>query len=178
MKKDVVQKTAEAVEEAEAPQDNLIRLSTGVVLKAKKANTMVLMAVMSSFPRPTPPIWHNETMGRDMENPDDPDYLDRVKAWEVEYSAATLRAFILLGTELESVPKEIPKPSSDKWLEEYEVLGLPMRPKNKNWRYLQWINFKAIGDEQDLRLIQEKVGSLSGITERAARSAEEFPGRE
>ena len=168
-------KAAEAVEGAVEAQDNEIVLSTGVVLRAKKANTVVLINVMAAYPRPKPPIWHHPTMGRDMENPDDPDYLERVRSWQLEYSAATLKAFILLGTELISVPKGIPGPNEDDWLEEYELLGLDMRPSNKTWRYLTWINFKAVGDEKDLLAIQEKVGRLSGVKEKTVQAAEEFP---
>ena len=76
-------KVIETIEKAEEKQDNTIQLSTGVVLLCKKANPLVLIDVMAAFPRPKPPTWHNPTMGREMENPDDPDYRERVKAWEL-----------------------------------------------------------------------------------------------
>lgn len=93
--------------------DNLIRLSTGVVLKGHPANSTTLIAVIASFPRPKPPIYHNDRMGRDMENPDDPDYISRVQAWQVEQGDALLTAFILLGTELVSKPKGMIGPNPE-----------------------------------------------------------------
>ena len=171
------EKILEVLEKAQEPADNKITLSTGVVLLGKKANPLILLEVIAAFPRPQPPMWFNKTMGREMENPDDPDYLARVQAWERELSSTTLTAFIQLGTELVSVPKGFPKPSDDTWLEEYELLGLPMRPQNQAWRYLKWVKFKAVADEEDLEKIRDVVGRLSGVSNQAVETAETFPGR-
>lgn len=171
-------KVTEAVEKAQQEQDNTVTLSTGVVLLCKKANPLTLIDVMAAFRRPKPPLWFNKTMGREMENPDDPDYQERVRAWEMESSSITLSAFIQLGTQLVSVPKGFPKPEDDSWLEEYELLGLPMRPENKAWRYLKWVKFKAVADEKDLEKIRDTVGRLSGVSEKAVKTAEQFPGRD
>jgi hypothetical protein len=167
-----------AVEQAQKPKDNLVTLSTGVVLRGKQANPLVLIDVMAAYPRPKPPVWKHPTMGREMENTDDPDYRNRVKAWEAESSSATLNAMILLGTELVKIPKGMPGPDEAEWLDEYELLNLPMHPANKSWRYLKWVLFKAVRDEKDLMRIRDVVGRLSGVSERAVESAESFPGSE
>lgn len=171
-------KVAEAVDRATKEDNDLIVLSTGVVLRGKKANPLILIKVMASFPRPKPPTWTHPNMGREMENPDDPDYQERLKAWEMEQSNATLNAMILLGTELEKTPKGFPRPEDDEWLEDYELLGVPMRPDKSKWRYLTWIMFKAVQDENDLIRIQEVVGRLSGVRDSTVRAAEAFPGRD
>lgn len=161
--------------------DNLIRLSTGVVLKGHPANSTTLIAVIASFPRPKPPIYHNDRMGRDMENPDDPDYLSRVQAWQVEQGDALLTAFILLGTELVSKPKDIPAPCPKKgekdWLDKFALLNLPMKPEDQDWRYLMWVKTVACQPVSDTKLIQEVVGRLSGVSKSDVQAAEEFPGR-
>jgi hypothetical protein len=169
-------KTAVAVEVATTPEDDTITLSTGVVLRGKQAPPLVLVKVMAAFPRPKPPTWKDPKMGREMENPDDPEYLDRVKAWQIESSNATLNALVLLGTELVSKPKKMPGPMDDTWLEDYELLGVPMNPGNKNWRYLTWMTFKAALTTEDLDKIKEVVGRLSGVPEKAVAAAETFPG--
>lgn len=178
-------KVIKAVEAAEEVPDNKIRLSTGVILLAKKANPLTMIKVMAAYPRPKPPMWKHPTMGREMENFDDPDYQDRLKAYEMEQTNATLNAFILLGTELVSVPKGFGSPHPRKikkelvwpeWIDEYELLGVPMHTQNKSWRYLTWVTFKAVADESDLKLIQDAVGRLSGMTEKSVQAAEEFPG--
>lgn len=173
---DVETRVSEAVDELAKPVDNLIRLSSGVVLRGKQAPPLSLIKVMAHFKRPDPPTYFNETMGRQMENPDDPDYLSRVQAYQMESSNAMLSALILLGTELEEVPKKFPKPSDDEWVEEYRQIGLPANPNSTSWRYLTWVMFKAILNTEDMSALQDVVGRLSGVPEGAVRSAESFPG--
>lgn len=178
-------KAAQAVDDAKREETNSITLSTGVKLRAKKANPLVMIRVMAAFPRPKPPTWFNPTMGREMENPQDPDYMDKLQAYQMEMSSAMLSAMIMLGTELEELPKgfEGPHPITKKgetiwpeWIEEYSLLGIPMHAQNESWRYLTWVMFKAVEDENDLDKIKEVVGKLSGIREDAVQTAEQFPG--
>ena len=169
-------KVIRAIADAKTGVQDEFTLSSGVVLRAKKANPMILITVMTRFPRPKPPTVFLEVMGRDMENPDDPDYIERVKAWEIESNSQVLNALIMLGTELVRTPKGIPGPSDDKWLNKYRVLEMPVHPENEDWRYLTWVKFIAAPDETDLNLIQEAVGRLSGIRDADVKSAEQFPG--
>lgn len=176
MKKDVDTKVLRAVEEAGKPQDNLIVLSTGVVLRGKQAPPLTLMAVMSAFPRPKPPLVFIEAMGREVENADDPDYQDRVKEWKTDQSNAMISALIITGTELVKLPRGMCSPEDKEWLDEYAMLNLPMSPENKAWRYLRWVQFKAAVSADDTQLIMKVVGRLSGVPESAVKSAEDFPG--
>jgi hypothetical protein len=168
--------TIDAVRRANKTPDNTVCLSSGVMLRAKQANPMLLITVMAAFPRPEPPTQFNSMMGRNMENPDDPDYISRVKAWTMENSNAVLNAFILLGTELVSKPKDVIGPEEDGWLERYEALGLPIKPMNKDWRYLKWVTTIAAVNEKDLELIRDAVGALSGVKEADVTAAATFPG--
>jgi hypothetical protein len=170
---DTETKVVEAIEQVESEN---ITLSSGVVLKIKQAPPLTLIKVMAAFPRPKPPVYFNKTMGREIENPDDPDYLERLQAHKTESSSALLNALILLGTELVSVPPKFPKPESEQWIEEYRELGIQPKPENKSWRYLNWVTFKAVLNEKDLDLIQKAVGRRSGVPESAVKSAETFPG--
>lgn len=175
-------------------EDNLIRLSSGVVLLGKQANPTTILKVMASFPRPEPPTWTDPTMGRIMPNFNDPDYISRVQAWQFESTNAVIVAFILLGTELVSKPEGMLGPFPEKkivgsgknkkevigpdFLDDYALLGLPMRPQSEKWRYLTWVQFMACVSEQDSKLIQEVVGRLSGVSKKDVKTAEEFPGSE
>lgn len=177
MEQNVEDRVIQAMTEANKPQDNLITLSTGVVLRGKQCPPLTLMAIMSAFPRPKPPTWHNPTMGnREMENPDDPDYQQRVKSWETEQSTVMLAAMITTGTELVSLPANVKGPDDPAWIDEYSLLGLTMQPENKAWRYLRWVQFKAALSADDIKKIMTVVGRLSGVPESAAKSAEVFPG--
>jgi hypothetical protein len=166
---------AKAIDAAGEADDNLIRLSTGVVLEAKQANPNVLIRIMTAQRRPTPPVWKSPTMGREMENPDDPDYIARVKAWEMDYNNGMLNALVGLGTSLHSKPKGMAGPDDDAWLKDYEALGLPVIRDSKAWRYITWVLFKAAVNEKDTGLIGEKVKRLSGVREADVKSAETFP---
>lgn len=169
-------KTVKALEKVQNPEDDTITLSTGVVLRGKQVPTLILVKLMAAFPRPKVPTWINPNMGREMENPDDPDYLERIRAWKVESSNVTLNALVLLGTELVKVPKKMNGPDDNDWIDEYKLLGLPMYPENKSWRYLTWITFRAAPALDDLNLLKEVVGRLSGIPENKVEAAETFPG--
>jgi len=155
--------------------DVIIRLSTGVELNAKQANPNVLIRIMTKTPRPDPPQVFMKAMGRYMENPDDPDYIARVKAWEMDYNAAMLNALIGLGTTLKSKPKSVPAPEDDDWIEDYKALGLPVVPESRNWRYITWVLFIAAPTDKDMRVIGEKIKNLSGVKEEAVHAAETFP---
>lgn len=172
-------KVIDALKDKDSP-DDLIPLSTGVVLRGKTANATTFIAIAAMFPRPKPPIYHNTTMGRDMENPMDPDYVSRVQAWQMEQGDAILTFLILEGTELVSKPEDLPGPLPKKkerdWLDRYKLLGLPMLPEDPDWRYLTWVKTVACREPDDLKSIQEVVGRLSGVSKTDVRAAEEFPG--
>lgn len=174
--KDTDFESSRALEEAERAQGDTITLSSGVVLRGKRANPLVLVQVMAAVPRPEPPLVYMQAMGREVENPDDPNYIERLQSWKMEYADRIVNAMIALGTELVSAPKGVGKPESNEWLEEYALLGLPVHRESKAWRYLIWVKFKAIGNEMDMQAIQEVVGRLSGVRESAVKSAENFSG--
>lgn len=160
--------------------DDLIRLSTGVVLRGIPASSTTLIAVMAAFPRPKPPMWRDPTMGREMENYADPDYESRVNAWKSEQGDAMLTAFILYGTELVSKPADMSGPQPEKknkdWLLKYSLLGLPMLPEDKDWRYLMWVKTIACVSAEDTNSILEVVGRLSGVSKKDVQAAGDFPG--
>ena len=167
---------AETIDANGQADDNLIRLSTGVVLLAKQANPNVLIRVMTAQERPQPPVVFIKNMGREMENPDDPDYIKRVQSWEMSYNNSMLNALVGLGTELKSKPKGFAGPDDDRWLEDYKALGLPIHPESPAWRYITWVLFKAAINDKDTGLIGEKVKQLSGVKEADVKAAETFSG--
>jgi hypothetical protein len=165
----------QAIDTASVPESNEIKLSTGVILKAKQANPNVLIRIMTSVPRPKPPTYFDEMMGREMENIDHPDYKARVEAWEMEYNNGMLNALVGLGTELVSKPKNMPGPDDTDWIADYKILGLPVVPDSKAWRYITWVLFMAAVTDKDVGLIAEKVKGMSGVKEADVKSAETFP---
>jgi len=168
---------SQTIDEGGKVETNEIHLSTGVVLTAKQANPNMLIRAMTAQRRPVPPVYHSKEMGRDMENPDDPDYISRVQAWQMEYSNGMLNVLIGLGTELKSKPKKFPHPDDDSWVSDYQSLGFPIIPNSPAWRYITWVMFKAAPTSADIAIISEKVKNLSGIKEADVKDAETFPKR-
>lgn len=155
--------------------DNFIRLSTGVVLKAKQANPSTLIRVMTMQKRPTPPEYMDKAMGRMMENPNDPDYISRVQAWQMDYSNGMLNVLIGLGTEFVSKPEGLQGPKDTAWLADYRALGLPVIADSPSWCYITWVMFVAAPTDKDLNMISSRVKTLSGTKEADVRDAENFP---
>jgi hypothetical protein len=166
---------AKAIDKAGEPGSNEVRLSTGVVLLAKQANPNMLIRAMTSHRRPDPPQVFVKEMGRTMENLDDPDYISRVQAWQMEYSNTMLNVLIGLGTELKSKPKNVSHYEDDAWLKDYQTFGFDIFPESKAWRYITWVMFVAAPTEADTKLIGDKVKAMSGIREADVADAETFP---
>lgn len=174
-------KIAKGIDSASGETTNQITLSTGVVLLAKPANPNMLIRAMTAHRRPSPPTSYVKEMGREMENPDDPDYISRVQSWQMEYSNAMLNVLIGLGTDVVSIPKGMEGPHPKKkeelptWIKDYSAMGFPILPDSPAWRYITWIMFIAGPTDKDTQLIGEKVRSLSGVKEADVRDAENFP---
>lgn len=179
MAKDTLKQVATAIDEQNGQgKGNVITLSTGVELIAKQANPIILIKVMTKEKRPEPPLVFMQAIGRYIENPDDPDYVSRVNAWEMEYNSAMLNALIGLGTELKSKPKNIPAVDSDEWLADYMSYGLGANPDSRAWRYIAWVQFVAAPTDQDIKRIGDAVRRLSGVPEEDVASAESFSERD
>lgn len=178
---DVDASIAKQIDKMGQANDGLIRLSSGVVLRAKQANPNVLIRAMTAHPAPKVPTFHSKEMGREIENPDDPDYIARKRAWQMEYSSAMLNVLVGLGTELESIPKGIEGPHPKKggempnWIGEYASFGLPTNPTSPAWRYITWVMYIAAPTTDDTQKISEAVMALSGVKEADVRNAENFP---
>jgi hypothetical protein len=173
--KDTTKSVAKAIDEQNKQGDeNIITLSTGVELYVKQANPIILIKIMTKEKRPEPPMVFMKDMGRSMENPDDPDYISRVKAWEMNYNSAMLNALIGLGTSLKSKPKGLPGPDDDSWIADYKQYGLPTSPESKAWRYIAWVQFVAAPIDNDIKVLGEKVKTLSGVREEDVADAESF----
>ena len=166
---------AKVIDTSGQKDDHLITLSTDVVLRAKQASPSMMIRVMTARERPQPPTVFMQAMGREMENPDDPDYIARVQAWEMNYNNSMLNALIGLGTELVSKPKGMQGPNDKAWVEDYKAFGLPVHPESPSWRYITWIMYLAAPLDTDITQIGEVVKGLSGVREADVQSAETFP---
>ena len=141
-----------------------VTLSTGVVLKLKKAPMLRIQAVANKFKYPDiPEVWDKDRE-RWIQNPDNPDYKKACEAVDMERGFATVDAIVAMGTEIESIPDGVPHVSDNSWIDEMNVVGIEISDIPIA-RYMSWIKFVAISDEKDLTKITEAATRLMGTSE-------------
>ncbi len=172
-----------ALEEAKRGDENgsvgLITLSSGVVLKAKAVSPMLLLRLATRFEEPQIPMIHDDSKGREMPNPLDPDYLAAKTAYDGKLTQVMVDGFVMYGTTVETVPEDIDEPGDDGWIDMLRAIGEETDPKNKYWRYMTWVETQAIKSAEDMMMLVEEVGRLSGVSEKEVTAAvENFRGSE
>lgn len=166
----VTEKAAEIAADVEASttgeerrRDRVI-LSNGVILKLKPVPPLALREVVVRFKRPTiPEVW-NADKERMEENPIHPDYLAGLQRYQADVIMAANDIYLMLGTEVESVPDDVPGVDSGEWVSIREVLGLEVEFKNRFHRYLAWLKMTIVKDA-DITLLIQSVLQLNGTTE-------------
>jgi len=165
---------ADAVDEIETKKDELIHLSTSVVLAPKPVSTMIFGSIVKKFVKPKPPVTYNEDTGRKEANLSDPLYLQETSEWENNTAFSIVDAMILLGTEIVSVPENFEGPVGNTWLEELSLIGIELKNIDSvKERYLNWVKHIAAPKTEDINEIMKKVGKLSGVSEEDVDSAVE-----
>jgi len=173
------QGSAQMVDKLLETEKDVIELSSGVVLKIKdKIRPSIIIDILSDVEdkRPEPPTVYVEAIGREEVNLDDPGYIDRVNRWETVSAGRIADALILLGTEIESIPKGLEKPEDSGWIDMVETLGFRLNRRSDSARYLAWVKHVAIEDQDDWTKITEAVGRKAGVTEADVQRAQNsFP---
>jgi hypothetical protein len=165
-----------ALEESEDFQKDEIALSSGLRLRLKTVPKHFIYGVTKDIPAPDVPLVYVDGKKRPIENPDDPDYKEALDKWIVVTANAATDVALLRGTEILDLPDGMISPDSTEWVEELEVLGLPMRD-NSRARYLYWIKAVGVPEEEDLMALMEALGRLTGVTEDdVADAVERFRG--
>jgi hypothetical protein len=163
--------------EEQAPY--IISLSSGVRLKLKKISPLRILAIVNKFKYPEVPEFWDEKRERPIRNPDSPAYLAMKETVDTDRMFAVYDAIAAIGTEIDYIPDGFSKPEDDDWLEEQEVIGVPVNKDSKLARYLAWVKYKAIASQTDMQLIGNEFGLALGISEaRIAGQVEaNFPDR-
>lgn len=151
--------------EVEKADENIITLSSGVRLRTKKVPVLRIQALVNKFKYPpVPEIW-DESRERTIRNPNHPDYLAARQAVDIERTLAVIDAIAAMGTEIVYRPENIPALEDDAWVDEITVGGLEFDLKSPTARYLAWVKYVAIVDQDDIALIAKKAGLSLGIAE-------------
>lgn len=153
--------------------EDLLRLSTGVVLRLR---TPAAMVVESSFRavkkhEPKPPRMYIEAKGREEENPSDPDYLAALRQWKYDVGMRGLRALIPSGTTLESVPEGLPGPEDEDYID--LMASMTIDPgAGRFTRYVQWVLHVACAGLDDVDDLSKALQRRIGVTEEDVAKAQ------
>lgn len=150
-----------------------IKMSTGVVFKIKDVPVVAVDAIKqkASKDRPKAPRQWIENKEREETNYDDPEYKASLKEWDERLILALYDGFIMLGTDIESIPEGFPRPE-DNWDEDFQVLGIEMHKDGKA-RYLDWVKYCAARNADDMEDLIIACGRSAGVREEDVRQASE-----
>lgn len=172
MVKGVSDAAVKAAEEAERPEIDTVRLSSGIVLKVKPVPPYLVRQAAKNVVRPQPPkIKLREDRDIEEENPDDPEYQEALGRHVVQAAEAASDLMLMAGTELVSLSDGQVPPESDEWLELVQFVGVEVDWDSKFARYLAWVKFYAIMRESDLALLLAAVGRGIGLSEKEVDQA-------
>lgn len=155
------------VEATETTKQNptIVLKGSGVVLRLKKVNVLRINAINDRFRYPEVPKLFDENKGRELRNPDDPNYKAACAEVDEQRMMAILDAIAVLGTEIVSVPEGVPALADNTWVEELQFLQIPVDPDSPLARYMAWIKYVAIKDQEDLMTIGREFGLVMGNSE-------------
>lgn len=159
-----VAQAADKLEEKKG-DEGVVTLSNGVKLKVIGLKPLTMVEVLTMVKPPKVPVYFDERLRREVENPDDPDYKEAKVRHQMDYAAGLMNSMILFGTEIVFVPKGMQKPEDDAWIEDLELVGIQTLRESPRWRKLAWIKSVAIATGEDSNLVMEKVGGASGVRE-------------
>jgi hypothetical protein len=154
-----------------------ITLSSGVMLKVKRVNYMIIQAVINRFHYPDiPEVWDKDR-SRMIRNPEHPDYKQRCGEIEGERMKAVADAIAAFGVDIEHVPDNLPLPTADEWIDDLELVGIFVKRESTAARQQAWISYVAMPNAEDVARLTKEFLSVMGVSEGAVAEAirENFP---
>lgn len=117
-KKPVVIEAVRMSERANGNSDkDIVILADGHRARVKPVSATLIEEITSAIKAPKVPVIHDEERNRDLENPDDPDYIRAVEDANRARGIAAMDAMVLLGVELlDGVPPD------EEWLPNLRLL--------------------------------------------------------
>lgn len=149
--------------------------SSGVKFKLSKVNNLVIVEAAKKLKAPRVPVMYIEDKGRDEENPNDPDYVEALQTYQMEQGMLLVNTYLAFGTKIlsDSLPEDKLPLDDISWSDDLkETLDIDIPIKGKA-RYLRWLKFHLLGDE-DMNNLARAVMNFSGrVTQGDVAAAEE-----
>ena len=116
---------------------------------------------------PKPPRAFNEDKGREEENPIDPDYLEAMQRYRYDTGMLSVSTYFVMGTSVHGdLPDGLVPVSSDEWVDLVQAADPTAEiPATGNRRYLAWLKYYALTDNDATRLLSACVRYSGGTLE-------------
>ena len=95
-----LEQVVETVDMRGNQDDNLIPLSSGVILERVPFSRNILMDLFQKFKEPKVPVFINPDKEREEENPNDPDYIAAKEKYDAEVGMALFDTTIVTGKQV------------------------------------------------------------------------------
>lgn len=151
--------------EEKAERSDEITLSSGVVLRFKPFPVMRIQAVAEHFPYPEVPKVYNKEKEKWEQWAGSEEYAKLVQEVDRKRGLAVVDTVMAVGTQIVSIPEGFPKVEDDGWIDELEVSNIFVKRESKIARYLAWVKFVAVINEDDLVKIMSFAGKQVGTSE-------------
>lgn len=137
--------------------------------KLKSVSRQLIRDAGSKYPEPKIPNVWNEDKGREEPNELDPDYVEARRIYANNIGEVTQRLFLALGTEpmfganeLLGLPGVHPL-DDDTWIEEIEELTEVVLPRKGRMRYVSWLRYHVLADDDDRLALNQASMRFNGI---------------
>lgn len=154
----------------EGPAPTEITLRNGIVLNLKPVPPLIIRKATGRLTRPKAPLV-DLGKGRKEENVSDPDFLKAQEQFGQDAFDAGANVMLALGTSVKSVPDDLDKPQDDGWVEQLTTVGFEVDISSDTARYLSWIQYYALSNEEDLLKVVLGVTKLTGVGESEVAAA-------
>lgn len=151
--------------------DNIITLSTGVVLRIKPVSSMIFTELSKRHPQPKVPMWFNKENDRNEPNPNNPDYVEDMRNWQMNVGIGVVDIMIIMGTQFVSVTGDAPRLDDEEWIDNLVFTGMNIDRDNRRARYLAYIKYVAAVSDEDMEKLMQRVSGQSGVSEADVDSA-------
>lgn len=167
---EIAQET-EREERQPVESSDILTLSNGVVLRAKKIPPMLANKLNSRFVHPPVPVFYAEDKARAVPNYSDPQWIEACNRVDEERGTALMDLMAGLGTEIVSLPDDIQSVEDMGWSDDVETFLETRIPESGRARHVAYMKYYILIDNEDWAKVARKVQAKMGVSEEEASSA-------
>lgn len=176
----MVKKVTEVAEDAilesagtSPSQDGIFTAQNGIQFQLKKVSRLIMVDALQKLEVPKAPTVFLEEKGRTEENPNDPDYIAALDMHRFKRSTLAIEIYFALGTAVIFLPDGIQDPASIEWADEVKEFTNLEIPDSGRRRYLSWMKYYALVDEDQGDLLSAVIAFSGGVTNNEVEQAGE-----